>query len=165
MESWVGFISGLVGAVIGGITTWWRLNRELRHGYDRALTSERLLVYRKLWALTEIAPRYRLFKPPSPKELRTAQESLHDWFFNTGGLFLSQPARDAYFCLQNALLRAEWASTDDEKTEDMEQRLLDAGEDLRRQLVQDVGSAQQSVLSRIRPRRPQPAPPRHTPSP
>jgi hypothetical protein len=146
-----GLTGAMLGAVVGGVTTWlaarWQLRKELQYGYDKDLRTERVSAYRELWKVSELLPRYHPAGNPTGADLEDAIEQFHRWFFDTGGLFLSDQARSAYFGVMDELRRianrrgATEIDSHDVKT------LLHLGEELRAQLAFDVGAGQPPELT------------------
>jgi hypothetical protein len=83
------------------------------------------------------------------------RESLRDWYFGeeSGGMFLSQPARDQYFRLYNELESAIAGLGDDTETLSKEgaAELRQQASALRHQLVADLGAAEQPRTKWIMP--------------
>jgi len=80
----------------------------------------------------------------------------------TGGMFLSQAARDAYFTLQNELLSVAGRMSADNELADPEDSasLRRKASALRHQLTTDLGTAEQSQANWIIPRSIAPPPQR-----
>jgi hypothetical protein len=157
-------VGGLVGAVVGGGLTWltarWQLRKELEYGYDKELRAERVAVYKELWKLSERLPRYHSRGNPTGSEVEESIENFHQWFFEVGGLFLSDDARKAYFAMMNRLrVVADNRGTARISSQDVND-LFRVGEDLRRQLVFDVGAGRPPEL-RTGGISPPPSHPRH----
>lgn len=71
---------------------------------SEGFTLERIAVYRRLWELTRVLPKWPRAKNVAYAELRAFSEALRDWYFvGGGGLFLSRPAHGAYSSVQNTL--------------------------------------------------------------
>ncbi len=98
-------VSGF-GAVLLAIVTFFlgrRAEREkvrdqLSVAYDQELRKERLRAYRALWKTLEP---FALYAPPplQYRQLADVSRELREWYFKTGGIFLSRDARDRYFAL------------------------------------------------------------------
>jgi hypothetical protein len=90
-------------AVITLLIASWKVRDALEEAYDKELRSHRINSYLKLWAVLEPFARY-----PRPAELTYSclietSTKLRAWYFNEGGLFLSEATREAYFKLQDIL--------------------------------------------------------------
>ena len=142
----VGLLGGIMGSVVGSGLTWlttrWTLRRELEHSYDRELRAERVVVYQQLWRITGALPRYQWPAKTTRTEIRGLIERFHAWYFEVGGLFFSQQAKDAYFVMMNALDCVAGRQVDDTAEVDDQQfaSLFNAAEQLRIRLAMDVGA-------------------------
>lgn len=157
-------VSGVVGVALGGVVTWltarWQLRKELEYGYDRELRAERVAVYKELWKLSEQLPRYHPRRNPTGSAVEQTIEDFHRWFFEVGGLFLSDKARSAYFAMMNRLREiADRNGEADAIRDDDVRDLYDVAEDLRIQLVSDVDAGRAPQVKTWRIKRP-PAHPR-----
>lgn len=98
-------VAAAIGALSGILTTSWKTRKDLESQYDIDLRKQRIEAYRKLWKDLEPLAYY---SPPAALTyggLQTLSESLRRWYFEEGGLFLSQKTRPPYFHLQQALTR------------------------------------------------------------
>ncbi|MBC7810930.1 MAG: hypothetical protein H7175_07290 [Burkholderiales bacterium] len=90
----------LIGAAFGGLITYLLAIQKARLELDEATRADRAKAYKDLWKLTGLLPLY----PPAPnvvyQDLVSLSESLRKWYFETGGMYLSQPTRDVYFDVQ-----------------------------------------------------------------
>ncbi len=108
---WASFISAALGLLAGGAATYFTTRAQLRaeaeHAYDRSRSRDlRLPHYQRLFHLTRVMPREWLPSTiPCKVNVISIRESLRDWYFSeeSGGMFLSQPARDQYFRLYDEL--------------------------------------------------------------
>ena len=135
-----------------------RVLAELEGQYDADLRTLRLTAYRELWKLLEPLALYARVPPgfPTRSALETLAMGLRDWYFKTGGIYLSAEARDAYFQLQGSLWTVatsqRWAGADDEIEQADFDRLRELGSWLRTVLTYDVGTRRRfSLASRLRP--------------
>ncbi len=148
-------VIALVGVVLTALVTYSetrrRLLSDLAHDYDLALRNNRVEVYPKLRALTETLPRYGTQRPLAVDDLLQLTNRLRHWYFETGGMFLSGEARDAYFDLQTALADAlRDREPEDEVSADERERLREIGSTLRTKLSADVRTREAAELSRAR---------------
>jgi len=71
---------------------------------DLDLRNRRFEVYREIWKRTEILPKWPRDEKVTYADLEDFSESLRDWYFNEGGMFLSTPTREkGYGPLQDAI--------------------------------------------------------------
>jgi len=90
--------------ILGIGTNWWTTRRALVMQYDADLRGERLQAYAKLWAELKPLNKYGSDPPRLTREAaRTMADALTKWYFEVGGIYLSVPARNDYFALQDAL--------------------------------------------------------------
>jgi hypothetical protein len=97
-------VSLIAGAVAGGVVTttvqsW--LTSRTKLGEE--LRQHRLIAYPPLWKLMKVVSRW----PPTDatfSDLEQLHEQFRLWFFDVGGVYLSERARDRYRELQELLL-------------------------------------------------------------
>jgi hypothetical protein len=137
---------------LGVATNWVTTRRTLVLQYDTDLRRDRLMAYTALWALLEDLNKYG----PAPKRLSLVQverlaTDLTRWYFQVGGIYLSEPTRDVYFALQDAL---EDARTSLRRSEGgvpavegaAFESLRERGSRLRTSLTRDVGTRKQLMV-------------------
>jgi hypothetical protein len=96
-------VSALIGALTGILTTSWKTRKDLESAYDIELRKHRIEAYGALWKLLQPLAFY---SPPGAltyEGVRKLSEELRRWYYETGGLFLSERTREPYFELQRAL--------------------------------------------------------------
>lgn len=128
-----------------------RVQAEREGQYDSELRQLRLAAYKELWSLMEPLATYAR-EPASPDRasLEALSKALRSWYFKTGGLYLSNEARTAYFQFQRTLWTI--ASSDrweaDRLEDDDLDRLRELGSWLRTVLTYDVGTRRRFSLAR-----------------
>jgi hypothetical protein len=134
-----------------------RVLAELEGQYDADLRDLRLAAYRELWRLLEPLALYAREPPgyPTRDALETLAEALRDWYFKTGGIYLSAESREAYFRFQKSLWAvassSRWESGGELAKPDFD-RLQQLSSWLRTVLTYDVGTRRRfSLASRLRP--------------
>lgn len=143
----VALASAVAGGALTYVTTIMKVRQDLAAQYDADLRRDRIGVYKRLWMLLEPLARYA---PPGEFTFKRGHElaqSLRKWYFEEGGLFFSEPARDAYFALQDALKGLGEPSPHPVPPENLE-ALISKGSTLRTNLSADVGTRVQSMLRR-----------------
>jgi hypothetical protein len=70
---------------------------------DTDLRQHRVGVYADLWKKTGALPRWPRNSELTYQDLRDLTADLRSWFFNSGGMFLSAKAREAYGEVQESL--------------------------------------------------------------
>ena len=92
----LGLLTGVVLALLGS-------RQRLEVEYDIELRKHRIEAYQALWKILEPLAYY---SPPSAVTYAVARDlsqALRSWYFEVGGLFLSERSREAYFDLQKGL--------------------------------------------------------------
>jgi hypothetical protein len=143
-------LGGLVGGVVSGIGVLWKLRQELAAAYDKDLRAERLRVYSELWKLLRLLSKYAKPAAVTSDSLRKLSADLTHWYFEVGGLFMSEGTRDCYFALQDALDRridAGREHPDRVVTDEEFEQLRRKGSRLRTATTLDVGSRRKPLLS------------------
>src|SRR4051812_37712601 len=99
----IALITALIGLATGAAATAYKSRKDLEVQYDIKLREERIEAYKALWTeldrLAYYAPE-KLLNYAVAHELATA---LRKWYFDIGGLLMSEPTRESYFDLQRAL--------------------------------------------------------------
>jgi hypothetical protein len=141
----VGVASALGSALLTYMTTFVKIRQDLAAQYDADLRQDRISVYKQLWQCTEPLARYAPERVFTFHDAHALAADLRRWYFEQGGLFLSEPARDAYFELQKALKTLEEDSDRPLPNPTLE-KLMEKGSAVRTQLSKDVGTRAQAIL-------------------
>ncbi|MEV8375195.1 hypothetical protein AB0P21_20850 [Kribbella sp. NPDC056861] len=96
-------IGVVIGAVISSLVTWRTARMTVTAAFEGEKYKQRLAIYQALWARTQ-----QIRKTPEDQDLTTAAmattlTNLDEWYFQTGGLLLTDQARAAYFSLVDAI--------------------------------------------------------------
>ncbi|BAM01375.1 MULTISPECIES: hypothetical protein [Caldilinea] len=143
----LGIVSGIVGTYLTAIL---KFRKDLEAEYDKDLRSRRLDVYKTLWNHLQLVARYDLPKPLTPSTLEELTIAMRTWYFNEGGIYLSEPTRARYFELKEAIklvLETQNASSNQELNEHDRQRVLNLASLLRASMTSDVGTRKSSPLA------------------
>lgn len=70
---------------------------------DTALRERRIPVYAELWERTGLLPMWPRNTDLSFEDLQGFTRDLRDWYYQRGGMFLSENAREAFFEVQKAV--------------------------------------------------------------
>jgi hypothetical protein len=129
-----------------------RLTQELRAEYDKDLRQHRLTAYEQLWQATGAFPLYAQNAPVTRDAARQFAVTLRTWYFDTGGIYLSEASRDAYFVVQQAVKQVLEASPtpvplDAELSPEAYEAVRAPCSALRSMLVADVGTRRDSELN------------------
>jgi len=96
-------LAGVIGLGVSYVGFQQRIKKDLEAKYDASLRGLRLDVYKRLWSLLKTLALFGRAGYPNQAQLEAFAESLRDWYFDEGGLYMSENTRDAYFRLQRAL--------------------------------------------------------------
>jgi hypothetical protein len=114
-SEWLAPTLTLMTAILGAAVSYWLAKRTSAAALDQMTHEKRLACYPKLVKAT--AP-FAIFFPNersngigtiTPLVCQHGGRALSDWYFEEGGLLLSEKARDAYFDLAEALVHASRA--------------------------------------------------------
>ena len=132
----VAAVTGVVGLVAGIAGTAYKSRKALEAEYDIDLRKARVDVYMKLWSELQVLAKYSptAFNRATVEQLSVA---LRRWYFEQGGLFLSERARDKYFDLQEALVQTLGGRDDPTPLREL---LRTRGSNLRTALAEDVAT-------------------------
>lgn len=117
--------------------------KDLQAEADNDLRNQRLQAYEDLWKLLPVLARYDRPKPLNAATLQELTEAMRDWYFDKGGLFLTEESRPAYFKLKDAIAKAlESLKGQPEKELDDAQVniLVESASDLRTRLANELGT-------------------------
>jgi hypothetical protein len=148
-QALIAVVSGSLSAVVTAIITYLSISvqvrRDLEAKYDLDLRGQRITVYKELWRLLQPLAKYARPGPFTPAGAKELSRELRRWYFETGGLFMSEETRDAYFELQSGL-----GTFAEDQNRQVEQALgeteftclRDKGSTLRTRVTQDIGTRQ-----------------------
>jgi hypothetical protein len=143
----LGLISGAVVAYLGAVVKY---RKELEAEFDKELRKERIRTYPELWRHLELLARYDRPAPLDVTHLHELSVSMRKWYFETGGIFLSEQTRDSYFDLKERLrLRRSYRGPegDGDPGEAKAQELVRAASLLRAHLTRDLGTRRSSPVA------------------
>jgi hypothetical protein len=129
-----------------------RLTQELRAQYDTDLRQHRLSAYEKLWQNTGKFPLYARSEPVTRESTQQFAVELRKWYFDIGGIFLTDGSKDAYFAVQGAVKKVLESypmdiPPDTELSPDDYESVRAACSILRSKLTSDVGTRRESELN------------------
>ena len=146
-----GLISGAITAVVTYFATLSKARLDLTIEYDKELRENRLAAYKELWPKLKPLARYSPENPITYNVVKDTSEKMRDWYFDTGGIFLSRESRKPYFDLKQAMqdiidhpdLQKE---TDKELDTQWLKPLFDQGTALREALSNDIGTRRRPFI-------------------
>jgi hypothetical protein len=145
----VPLISGLVAGIISAVLTYFgtrsKIRLDLTAEYDKDLRASRLEVYKTLWTLLKPLARYSREGPLTYQLVKNISEEMRDWYFDTGGIYLSRQSRGPYFKMKEVMQAiiddASLVQRADEPLSEVNiKALLKSGTRLRESLADDIGT-------------------------
>ncbi len=137
-----GVVVAVLTAIFGLLTNRQKFREDLQAKYDANIHQQRTAVYLPLWKQLELLARFAPPEPVTTRRLNDLSTTLREWFFNTGGLFLSDDSRHAYLELQMSIVR--FVSKHGISDQELDERLLETIQEkttvLRAHLSKDIGS-------------------------
>jgi hypothetical protein len=150
----IAIITGLFGVVSGALVAYLgailKFRKELEAEYDKDLRNKRIESYKELWKNLELLARYDRPGPLTPETLKDLSVAMREWYFEVGGLFLSEEARKTYFDLKQSLKNLIDDPTyhgHEPLGEDGSKVILREASLLRARLTQDVGTRRSSAIA------------------
>ena len=143
------FVLGVIGTYLG---VSWKVKRDLEAEYDSDLRKARLAVYQVLWKELEPLAKFSRPAPVTYATLKDLSRSLRSWYFEHGGIYLSESTRDCYFGVQEEIERILGADGIDDNSSltevapDVFERVRKAGSTLRTAMAADVGTRKAPIL-------------------
>jgi hypothetical protein len=137
----IAFFGTLLTVAVTATATALKVRQDLQREYDLSLRKERMDAYRELWKTLEPLAKYFRAQRVTYASLKALGSDLRKWYFETGGIFLTVPAREAYFNLMDELRLVEILEERDLPGEvDFAtfDRLRELGSALRSTMVADV---------------------------
>ena len=142
----------ITGALVAYLSAILKFRKDLEAEYDKDLRNHRLKVYEQLWNHLQLVARYDRPKPLTASTLHELTTSMRQWYFEVGGLYLSEESREAYFKLKDTIKellntpRYQTGEALDEEGEDSK-RLLEEASLLRARLTKDIGTRKSSPVA------------------
>lgn len=97
------FVVIFADKIIDHVFDRYRKQLEFSSDIDIHLREQRISMYTELWKKTELLPKW----PRSPNvtymKLTEFSKGLRDWYFQGGGMYLSEDAKDSYNDLQETI--------------------------------------------------------------
>ena len=146
-----GLISGAITAVITYFATLSKARLDLTLVYDKELRENRLEAYKELWKRLKPLARYSPETPLTHQIVKETSESMRDWYFDVGGIFLSRESREHYFALKQEMQNViDHPELQKEKDRPLDakwiKRLHNQGKILRETLSNDIGTRRQPFV-------------------
>ncbi len=147
----IGGAAGLVSAIITYFSTRSKLRLDLAAEYDKSLQESRLETYKELWSMLEPLARFGRDETVTYAVIRSISDKSRGWYFQKGGIYLTERSRKPYFkwkeAMQPVLDAHDFAKQRDSAiTPQQLEPILATGSTLRTALSDDIGTKR---LSRI----------------
>lgn len=98
-------VSAAVGVFFGFIAAILKSRVDVAAAVNEQLRERRATEYQALWKHTAILPRWPRRRDVTFAKLRDLQGRLRDWYFQSGGMYLSRRSFEEYSRLQDELTR------------------------------------------------------------
>ena len=153
MKDWpLSIVTLVVGALVGIISTYisakQKFRDDLQAKFNESLHQSRVNTYQKLWEQLQVLAKYARPYPVTHHRLRKLAEDLRKWYFEVGGLFLTDNSRDAYFALHDSIVAelAKKIPEDQELSDPSFETIREKGSALRTNLSADLRSRSQPEI-------------------
>ena len=146
----IGIASAFIGILGTYLVAILKHRKDLEFKYDTDLRDKRITQYLELWKLLQDLAKYARPKQLNYEDLGNLSAPLRQWYFEKGGLFLSDRSRDAYFALQDAIRAVLTVNTEPPGallSDEVYEPLRIKGSELRTALTQDVGTRKRLKLN------------------
>jgi len=96
-------IGGLLGFLTTYVTAVYKFRKELEAEWDKEIRKQRMRTYPQLMRCLDVLARYDRPLPLNAETLANLSVSMRKWFFEVGGILLSDGTRKSYFDLKEGL--------------------------------------------------------------
>ena len=131
-------VAALTGLVSYRIARW-----NLRKDFEVELRRQKLDAFKKLWAISQPLAKYGRTEAVTTSVIARLSQELRKWYFEEGGMFLSDASRDKYFEFQQSLQNAIGSHPSDMKEAVLDEQafesLREKGSELRTALRASFG--------------------------
>lgn len=149
----VAIITGLFGLISGAMVVYvgaiLKYRKELEAEFDKEIRKERIQVFPELWRHLDVLARYDRPGPLDVERLRDLSIKMRKWYFESGGMFLSDRARESYFDLKERILRLLESTHErgDHASVETEAALIQSASLLRAHLMRDLGTRRSPAVA------------------
>jgi hypothetical protein len=146
-----GLVSGSFTAIVTYFATRSKIRLDLTAEYDKELRDKRREVYEKLWKLLKPLARFSREKQITYQIIKETSEKIRDWYYDTGGIYLSKESREPYFAFKKSMQKIIDNKDLKEKPETAIgevtlEKMLHQGTELRSSLSDDIGTRKKSWI-------------------
>jgi Zn-dependent oligopeptidase len=136
-------LSAIGGALLTVVIFFAKNALSQRTKIDETMLKERRELYKKLWEKTKLLPKWPQATDVTYAKLHTLSEELRNWYFEQGGIYLSEQARKVYGNVQENLCKTVQGKQNDQAktiTDAEYKNLVDFCSALRTELTRDLQS-------------------------
>ena len=157
MKDYLIALSSLIVVVLTALfallTNRQKFREDLQAKYDASIHSQRSAAYLTLWQKLEVLAKFAPPESVTPKRLGQLSRDLREWFFQGGGLYLSDESREGYLQIQSWIKRelARASPADEELDPKRLTEILNLSSKLRACLSTDLGSRKHAKFVIRRP--------------
>ncbi len=138
-------VTALVTAVLAVAATFVTTRRNLEVQYDSELRKLRIDAYSKLWGHLSVLAKYGRPRSIDRRGVQKLCRQLTTWYFEDGGIFLSDPTKRDYFALQDGLELLE-REPEREPTAEDDEFIRVLASRLRTGMTRDIGARKTFML-------------------
>jgi hypothetical protein len=105
----LGIVTGastLGAAAIASFVSYRIARWNIRKDLEVELRRQKLDAFKKLWAISQPLAKYGRAEPVTTETIAQLSQDLRRWYFEEGGMFLTDASRDKYFEFQESLQNA-----------------------------------------------------------
>jgi hypothetical protein len=145
-------ISGLVGFIPTYLAAILKYRKELESEYDKDLRNKRIEAYKVLWCHLQPLAKYARIEPFSYNKVNTLLVDLRKWYFENGGIYLTENSRDRYFDLMDELQKISLSNNTKSVVDQTNREIIEfdgvreLGSLLRTDFTRDIGTRRDPKL-------------------
>ncbi len=110
--------TGVLGAAaLSGFVSYRVTRWNIRRDLEVELRRQRLDAFKKLWAISQPLAKYGRSEAITVGAIIRLSQELRKWYFEDGGMFLTDDSRDAYLDFQESLQNVIKSHGDNKETE------------------------------------------------
>jgi hypothetical protein len=96
-------VSSLVGGLVSYLGALWKSAVDFHSKVDDGLIAKRTRLYEALWSLTKKVPKWPQNEQLRYTHLRELSVEMQRWYFDEGGIYMSEATRVAYGAAQDTI--------------------------------------------------------------
>jgi len=145
-----GAVSAFIGAASAYLLAVLKYRKDLESEFDKSIRNERIRTYPELWRHLELLARYDRPAPLDLDHLQDLSVAMRKWYFECGGIYLSESTRVSYFDLKDRLRTAVESLSRPDAAASREgnmPELIGAASLLRAHLTRDLGTRRSAPVA------------------